>query len=414
VQVVHPDSSVFIATLLAVLLLALGAVGLVVTLLADRAVRAALRARPGETPLQPGTGPQPFVTILKPVKGLDEGYAANLLSFITQDYPAFEILVGAASASDPALAVARTLAAAHPKVPLRVIVCPEDGGLNPKVSILKRLSNHASSDFVLISDSNVRVRPDYLAATVRALDGQNVGLVTNPIAGVGEESTGACFEGLHLATYVARALSFAACYLGRACVVGKSMLFRLSDFRRVSGWGSVRDLLAEDYAIGHAFERAGFRVTVSPHVVYNYNHGWQLSRFVNRHMRWGQMRRRTSLPAYLLEPLFNPSALFVLAVLVAATGDALSSTLLGLALGGVGLRLFTDWRLLRRMRPLAPSLGFVLAGVPKDLLVFGLWVAAGFRRSLDWRGRRFLIGAGTRLSPMTSSCPEVVMSAPRG
>ena len=99
---------------------------------------------------------------------------------------------------------------------------------------------------------------------MRELRDPSVGLVTNPIAGVGEQSVGAIFEGHHLASYVARALAFARMYLGRACVVGKSMLFRLSDFRRVCGWSAVRDLLAEDYAIGHAFEQAGLRVAVSP------------------------------------------------------------------------------------------------------------------------------------------------------
>jgi ceramide glucosyltransferase len=399
------------ATFLAVILLTLGAVGLVVTLLADHALR---RWRRSRLAAPAAVGPHPFVTILKPVKGLDEGYAQNLQSFLDQDYPAFEILVGAASTSDPALGVARALAAANPRIRMRVIVCPEDGGLNPKVSILKRLCAYASSDFVLISDSNVRVRPGYLRATVRELDGSGVGLVTNAIAGVGEEGTGAIFEGLHLCTYVARAIAFASTYFGRACVVGKSMLFRLSDFRRVSGWSTVRDLLAEDYAIGHAFERAGFRVVTSPHVVFNYNHGWELGRFVNRHMRWGQMRRRTCLPVYLVEPLSNPIALFTLAVLVALAGDALTPALFGLAATGVLLRLLLDWRLLLQLRADRPGLTFVLRGVPKDLLVFGLWVSAGFRRSIEWRGRRFVIGAGTRLSPMPPSCPEVVMSTPPG
>ena len=85
-----------------------------------------------------------------------------------------------------------------------------------------------------------------------------------------------------------------------------------------------------------------------------------------------------------------------------------------LALAGIGLRLFCDWRLLRAMRSDSPGLGLVLYGLPKDLLVLGLWLAAAFRRTIDWRGRRFVIGAGTRLSPTPSSCAEVVMSAPRG
>ena len=402
-----PETQTWLAVVLQLLLLS-GAIGLVVTLLSDRAIRRTLkghrrvfRALP-PLPVEPGT-PLPAISILKPVKGVDEGLAENLLSLMAQDYPDFEILVGAASSSDPALALVRRLSADHPAVRLRIIVCPEDGGLNPKVSILRTLSGFACSDLILISDSNVRVGPGYIAATARELRDPGVGLVTNPIAGTGEESLGARFEGLHLATYVARALSFASAYLGRSCVVGKSMMFRLSDLRRLGGWSEVRDVLAEDYALGHAFERAGFRVAVSPFVVFNFNQSWPVSRFVNRHLRWGQMRRRTSLLAYLLEPLFNPNALFTVAVLLAfGSGGGTARALLPWASAGVSMRLLADWRLLRRMRPCAPRLSFVLLGVPKDLLVLGLWLAAGFRRTVDWRGRRFIIGAGTRLEPIAT------------
>lgn len=377
------------------LLVTLGVAALVVTLLGDRAVRRSLR---GPGPRRAGASPPPPLTVLKPVKGLDEGFADNLRSFMLQDYPNFEILVGAESASDPALAVARALAAAHPEVRMRVIVCPDDGGLNPKVSILRALSPHVRTDLVLISDSNVRVTPGYLASTAAELADPAVGLVTNLIAGGGELSKGAILEGLHLSTYVARALSFAGVYFHRACVVGKSMLFRLSDFQRLGGWSRVRDVLAEDYLIGHLFESAGFRVAVSPHMVENYNCRWPVSRFVSRHLRWGQMRRRISITAYLLEPLLNPIALLTLAVIVALAAGHDPKPFLLIAFAGTTVRLLADWRLLRRMRSAGPGLGDVLLCVPKDLLAFGMWVVAWFRRSIDWRGRRFLIGAGTLLA----------------
>ena len=393
-----------------VTLLSVAMLGLCLTLLADRAVRAGL-AGAGcavAAPVQ-----LPPITVLKPVKGVDEGLAENFASLLQQDYPVWEILVGAASGSDPALAVVRAVAAQYPHVQLCTIVCPDDGGLNPKVSILRALSAQARHDHVLISDSNVRVTPGYLAATARELADPRVGLVTNPIAGVGEESLGAIFEGVHLTTYVARALSFARVYLRRACVVGKSMLFRLSDWRRLGGWVSVRDVLAEDYAIGHAFEQAGFRVAISPHVVFNYNQQWPVSRFVNRHLRWGQMRRRVSLPAYLLEPLFNPLGMFGLLAAGALVSGREVRLFGGLALAGVLVRLLADRALLIQMRGSVPPLSTVVLGLPKDLLMLGVWATAGFRRTIDWRGNKFLIKAGTRLvARTTSSCAETAMVLP--
>ncbi len=369
--------------------------GLAVNLLADRALRRCLRGPapgPGVAP-----GPSPAVSILKPVKGLDDGLEENLLSLADQAYPTFEILVGAADPDDPALAVARRVASQRPAAAIRVVVCPADGGLNPKVSILRVLGARARHDLLLISDSNVRADPGYLTATTRELDDPAVGLVTNLVAGSGERSTGATLEGLHLVTFVARATAFAAAHLARACVVGKSMLFRQSDLARVGGWSSVRDVLAEDYVIGQAFQRAGYRVVCSGHVIHTYNRDWPVSRFVNRHLRWGQMRRRVHLPAYLLEPVLSPTSLLMVMVMLSLWAGTAVDLVVPLGLLGIGIRLLADRALWRLMRGTPPPLSTLLLGLPKDLLVLGVWLVAGFRRTIHWRGNIATIGPGTRL-----------------
>jgi ceramide glucosyltransferase len=376
----------------ALFLLAL--VGLPLTWLADRAVARLLDARRsggdrGAAELSP-------ISILKPVKGVDDGLWDNLRSIVGQHYPRFEVLVGAEDPADPALAVARQVAAAFPAVSMRIVICPADGGLNPKVSILRRLSVLARHDLVLVSDSNVRARPGYLAATVSRLSG-DVGLVTHLVASQGERGVAALFEGLHLVTFVARAVALATVYLGRPCVVGKSMLFRLSILDRVGGWGMVRDVLAEDYAIGQAFSRAGLQVIHAPEVLFTFNRHWPLGRFVNRHLRWGQMRRRVCPGAYLCEPLFSPGALLVLsAALGAASGRGPSWLAVACALG-IAIGLWTDARAWQRLRGEPVPLSATLLALPKDLLVLGLWLVASVRRTIDWRGNVLLVGPGSRL-----------------
>ncbi|HEY2031669.1 MAG TPA: ceramide glucosyltransferase, partial [Myxococcales bacterium] len=249
-------------------------------------------------------GPPPPVTILKPVKGEEPGLYENLASFAAQDFPDYEMLIGAEDATDPALTVARQVQRDFPHARIRVVTGARRLGLNPKVNVLASLARHAAHDVVVISDSNVRAGKSYLRETAAELSRPSVGLVTNVLTGRGR-GAGATFENLHLHSFVAGGTSLARVAAGRACVIGKSMMFRLSDLSKLGGFWAVRNVLAEDYVIGRSFERAGYEVALSPCLVEVTNDGWTLDRFVNRHLRWAQMRRRVAPLAYFAEVLLN-------------------------------------------------------------------------------------------------------------
>lgn len=372
------------------------AVALVFLWLGQRAVSQVLDRRP------PALSTFPPVSILKPLKGEDDGLYANLASFAQLDYPRFEILFGIASADDPAIAVAERVRRDHPQVAISIVVCPPSRALNPKVSTLEQLSMRARFDMQLISDSNVRVSPSYLRDLACETADPRVALVTSPVVGVGERTGSALFENLHLASYVARATMAALVYGNRACVIGKSMLFRASHLALVGGWRPFHDVLAEDYLIGNAFERAGFRVALSPHPVATVNRSWTLERFVNRHLRWGQMRRRISIFAWAVELLQNPIPLFVaLAVLAPILDEAHAPAWGAGAALAIAVKVAADLALMRRMGRSVPAGLAPLGIIAKDLLIGALWMVAAFRRTIDWRGNVMLMGAGTRLLPLS-------------
>ena len=88
------------------LLTVLGWVLVLAMLLSQRRL---LAGRPAPLPAEP-----PPVSILKPLKGADPDLERNLLSFFRLDYPSYEILFGVDDAYDPAVAVARRVAAGTP------------------------------------------------------------------------------------------------------------------------------------------------------------------------------------------------------------------------------------------------------------------------------------------------------------
>ena len=158
----------------------------------------------------------PPVTIFKPLKGEDEGLEENLRSFFRLDYPTYQLLFCVADADDPAIAVVDRLLAEFPGHDARLIVGRPAFGLNPKVESLAAMERYRRHDTILISDSNVRVRPSYLRETACYLAEPGVGLVTNLFAGVGEEHFGAALENLHLNGYIAGGVA-AATVLGITC-----------------------------------------------------------------------------------------------------------------------------------------------------------------------------------------------------
>jgi ceramide glucosyltransferase len=344
------------------------------------------------------TGPTPPISVLKPVKGAEEGLHENLASLAEQDYPDYEILVAAEDAFDPALEVARRVQAENPEARIRIRAGSRRLGLNPKVNLLATLAFHAQHDHLLISDSNVRVGRRYLRDTAAELADPQVGLVTNVLVGEGTDRLGGILECLQLNSFVASAASLARVIAGRACVIGKSMLFRRRDLARLGGFWGVRNVLAEDYVIGRSFERAGYKVALSPHVVTAVNRGWTAERFINRHLRWAQMRRRLSLPAYVGELLLNPILWIALLLCALAFTRQIDVRVATLGVAGVAMKCASDALLSKRLRGVLPPLRHVLLIPFKDLLMAGIWLIGAFRRTVNWRGNLLRIEAGSVLT----------------
>jgi ceramide glucosyltransferase len=333
----------------------------------------------------------PPVTIYKPLKGVDEDLEANLRSFFQLDYPEFQLLFGVADASDPAIAVVETLLAEFPNHDARLVVGTPAFGLNPKVENLAAMARYRKHDTILISDSNVRVRPSYLRETACYLADPSVGLVSNIFTGVGETHFGAVLENLQLNGFVAGGVASAA-VTGVTCVVGKSMLLPVRVLDAIGGLAGVRNLLAEDQAIGLKVRKAGYSVRLSHHVIENVNQSRDWKWFLNRHSRWYKIRRRMALPVFLMEPVSNLTAVGLVWALSDISEIAWGGLLL---LGGLGVA--RDALQTKLLRGHFPKLRHLAYSPVKDFFLLPIWLDALINRGVHWRGHRFLIGRFTRL-----------------
>ena len=264
-------------------------------------------------------------------------------------------------------------------------------GLNPKVENLASMARFRKYDVILISDSNVRVRPSYLRETAKYLAEPGVGLVTNLFAGVGEIHSGAIMENLQLNGFIAGGMALAS-VLRVTCVVGKSMLMPVKALEAIGGFARVRNLLAEDQVIGVLVRKAGYSIRLSHHVIDNINRRRGFNWFLNRHSRWYKIRRQMALYTFLSEPMAN---LATVGLVWAFSGDS------GIAWGGlvglVGIGMARDALQTRWLSGRFPELRKLLFSPIKDVLLLPLWFDAIVNSRVQWRGHRFHVGRLTRL-----------------
>ncbi len=345
----------------------------------------------------------PPISVLKPLCGLDDGLEENLATFAALDWPEYEVVLGVRSAADPAYPLARAAEARWPRR-FRVALQRGEPGLNPKVNQLVTLARAAQHDLLVVSDSNVRVEPGYLAEIAALLEDEAVGLVTHPIAGAGEARLGSLFDHLHLAGSVAPGVVAAQRLAGRDIVVGKSMALRRRDLEALGGFEAVKDVLAEDYVMGLAVGRVlGKRVAVGRRPIVNVSARRSLSDFAARYRRWAVLQRQAVGPvAYAAQALLNP-------VLLAAVGAALDpgARTLALLAGTALAKIALDGAAARALRPGGFRLR-QLALVPAKDLVFGAaWAYGLVHREVAWRGTRLVVLPGTRIAAPAAPEPDL-------
>jgi ceramide glucosyltransferase len=334
----------------------------------------------------------PAVTLLKPLCGDDPGLGDNLRSFCRQDYPAWQLVCGVQAEGDPAVATVRRLIAEFPAAEIALVVDSRRSGGNLKVANLRNMLPAARHPWLVMSDSDMRVTPDYLAQVTAPLHDPAVGLVTCLYRGVAADGLWSALACLHVNHgFLPQAVVGEALRAGAGCF-GASIALRRETLEAIGGFAAIADALADDHAMGAAVRRLGRRIELSPCLIDNHIAEPGLTALFRHELRWARTIRLVAPAGFLGSIVTHPVALAALATALGVL-PAAAPAMLGASL----VCRFATAALVDRALALPPSPLWLLP--VRDLLSFAVFLASFFGRTVAWRDRTFRIGPDGQLSP---------------
>jgi ceramide glucosyltransferase len=348
-----------------------------------------MRERPGFTPA---------LTLLKPLHGDEPGLEAHLATFFEQDYPEYEILFCARSPEDAGLATARRVAARYPEIPAKFLSTGgEPDYINDKVTSMERMEAEAAHGILVISDSDVRVTPDYLRAVALPFADPQVGAMCCPYRGVAAEGgLWARLEAVGMSVEMTAGVLAARAMEGMQFVLGPTMAFRREAIRRMGGFKVTADFCADDFVLGNETFKLGQTVVLSHHAIDHMVINSSFWPSMKHQVRW-MKSTRFSRPRGHLGTALTFSVPFGLLACAAAAG---------LGHRGWGLALL-GWSLATRLA-LALAVGRAVVGDKswfgllvlyplRDLMGFCFWAASYWGNRILWRGRVFELLPGGKM-----------------
>lgn len=354
---------------------------------------------------EPSVAPDPSftppVSILKPIRGLDPDAYENFATFCKQDYPDYELLFCVGADENLVIPVLQKLTADFPERRIRVLFGSGRRGSNDKVVKLARLVSEAQHEVVVINDSDVRVRPDYLRTIVAPLANSKVGAVTCFYVPTEEKTLAESLQTIGMASDFYAGILVARQLDGVKFALGPSIATTRKRLAGFGGYEAIENRPADDLLVGRFIADQGYEVELLPYTISTVADYGSMRDLLHKRLRWIVVMRHLRPWGHLGLLLTQGLPWSLLAVAIAPTA--------GVAFGYLGvyllLRFAMTWMIgiwgLKHK-----SLWNKLWLIPVwDAVAFLIWMTSFARNSIRWRDGEYYIRDG-RLVPVTSTNAE--------
>jgi ceramide glucosyltransferase len=327
----------------------------------------------------------PPVTIFKPVHGMEQRLEQNLESFFHQDYPNYEVVIGARSEDDPAIQLAEKIRGRYPQTKSRIVISGPPEWPNAKVFTLDKMIALSRNDFFVISDSDVRVDRDFLRNVIPPLFDRKLGLVTCLYRGDPASDFWSFLEALGMSVEMPSGVVTADMLEGIRFALGPAVALRRDSLNAIGGIRATADFYSDDYVLGNKIWAAGYKVIFSHYFIHHVLTPRSLRRTLGDQLRWMKSTRHSRPWGHIGSGLTFAMPFGLLGLIAAG---ALNEWRLGLSFLAAAFAnrviqsLVVGWWLLEDQR----ALWFCWLYPLRDLQGFGVWVASFLSHTFYWRG----------------------------
>lgn len=338
-------------------------------------------------------GELPGISVLTPLAGADLGLEDNLRSSFRQNYPRFEVIFAVRSADDPAAPIAEKLMHEFPSVPARLIVAGEPECANAKVHSLKRMTEAASYDILVMNDSDIRGPRSMLRTIAAEFSDPALGLATCPYVAISGRGFAARLEALMMNSQFTGGVLVARLLEGVKFSLGPSSVVRRSALERIGGWTRLQSYLAEDFMLGKLIAESGAGTIMSSVRVEHHIGNAGFGPTMSHRLRWCRSTRRSRPWGYVGELFLHPLP-------IAAALAAASPALWPAAVAITAFRLAAAWSVGALALQDRRAFDLFWAIPVQDFIAFAVWTAGFFGNTVSWRGRTYQIHPDGTFEPV--------------
>ena len=340
----------------------------------------------------------PSMTILKPICGLEERLEENLCSFCDQDFPAYQIIFAVQDRRDPAIPIIKKVISKFPDKDLSLTVNERVHGKNLKASNLVNMFEKARHDIIVVADSDVRVKRDYLKSIATPFFNNKVAAATCLYSGAGDRNLASRLGVMFMNDWFLPSALISAFFIDLKYCFGATMAIRRDVLNKIGGFEALTNFLADDYMLGKAVVKQGYKVALVPYIVENIVSEKNLKSLFYHELRWARTIRSVQPKGYTMSFITEAFPISILTgIFIYLYSSSLAWTMLPI-ITTLTLRITLHFIVQKNLARSAVYTPWLIPA--RDLFTLGVRIVSLFGRKVRWRDQTMVVCKGGHLSPL--------------